>query len=350
MSAAVAATRKLHDSWRALVRNEREARKWFHFRRCYSNCVSLLRNCRFRRKMLTGLRATLITVCAMLMTSNALHQKRFGFTRMQETILRSTSSTSYSGKSVGFIGLGLMGNGMARRLLLDQCPLAIWNRSKAKCEDLKRDYDQLVYIADSPADVVGRSDITFVMLSTPEASKSVYAGSSGMLSALSLGKGIIDCATLTPGDMEWASQQVRERGGTFLEGPVSGSKVPAEKGQLIFLLSGDQALAEEVKPHLAQMGKASHFIGVEAGSATKMKLIVNAILSNMLACLGEGLSMTSDCGLSPAVLVDVLMQGAVASPLIALKGPVHLFIPSNYYCLRQIILTPEVSYKISIIK
>lgn len=273
--------------------------------------------------MLTGLQTTLIAICAMLTTSSALHQRRFGLARMRHTSMSSASSTPYTGKSVGFIGLGLMGDGMARRLLLDKCPLAVWNRSKAKCEDLKRDYDQLVRIGDSPADVISRSDVTFVMLSTPEASRSVYEGSSGMLSAISAGKSIIDCATLTPSDMEWASHQVRERGGTFLEGPVSGSKVPAEKGQLIFLLSGDEALAGEIKPYLAQMGKASHFIGVEAGKATKMKLIVNAILSNMLACLGEGLSMTSDCGLSPDILVEVLMQGAVASPLIALKGPVR---------------------------
>lgn len=265
---------------------------------------------------------------------------------MRHTLMSSASSTPYAGKSVGFVGLGLMGNGMARRLLLDQCPLSVWNRSKAKCEDLKRDFDQLVSIADSPADVIARSDITFVMLSTPEASRSVYEGSSGMLSKISVGKGIIDCATLTPGDMEWASRQVRERGGTFLEGPVSGSKVPAEKGQLIFLLSGDEALALEVKPHLAQMGKASHFIGAEAGSATKMKLIVNAILSNMLACLGEGLSMTSDCGLSPATLVEVLMQGAVASPLIALKGPVHASIIPTFHCRPQMMLYLKVSNKI----
>lgn len=225
-------------------------------------------------------------------------------------------------ESVGFIGLGLMGDGMARRLLSHNCPLTVWNRSKSKCDDLKAEYGDLVVVANCPADVVKRSDITFLMLSTPEITKNAYVGPDGLLSTICAGKSIIDCATLAPADMIWADTEVRARGGLFVEGPVSGSKVPAEKGQLIFMLAGDQVLAEKAQPYFALMGKASHFIGTDVGSATKMKLIVNAILSNMLACVAEGISITSDSGLSSSVLLEVLSQGAMASPLIALKGPV----------------------------
>ena len=267
----------------------------------------------------------LFVICMSLSTVDGLYQLRTINHRMRLPLLMSGGS-SPSPKSVGFIGLGLMGDGMARRLLANNCPLTVWNRSKDKCSSLKEMYGDLVHIADTPADVVARSDITFLMLSTPEATKSVYVGPEGLLNTITAGKSIVDCATLAPADMMWAYGEVHSRGGMFLEGPVSGSKVPAEKGQLIFMLAGDQELVEDAQPFLAFMGKANHFIGKDVGSATKMKLIVNAILSNMLACVAEGISMTADSGLSTSVLIDVLGQGAIASPLIALKGPASYII------------------------
>jgi glyoxylate/succinic semialdehyde reductase len=264
----------------------------------------------------------LFLLCSVFGLSRSLRQLRSANHRTQFSLMSSVTGASPSAKSVGFIGLGLMGDGMARRLLASDFPLTVWNRSKPKCDSLKTDFESLVHVAESPAEVIARSDITFVMLSTPEATRSVYEGPSGMLSALKKGKSIVDCATLAPADMIWASKEVNQRGGLFVEGPVSGSKVPAEKGQLIFLLAGDQSLVDEIQPHLAQMGKANHFIGKDAGTATKMKLVVNAIMSNMLACLGEGMSLTADCGLSVDVLLQILGQGTMASPLISVKGPV----------------------------
>jgi 3-hydroxyisobutyrate dehydrogenase-like beta-hydroxyacid dehydrogenase len=211
-----------------------------------------------------------------------------------------------------------MGDGMARRLLANDIPLKIWNRSKEKCDALQADYKELVSVENSPADVIKSCDITFTMLSTPEANRDVYNGPEGILSAVSAGKKIVDCATLAPQDMIWASNEVHKRGGIFVEGPVSGSKVPAEKGQLIFMLAGDESLAIEAQPYLAFMGKSNYYLG-EIGSATKMKIIVNAMLSNFLASLGEGISMTKDCNLSTDILLEVLSQGAMASPLISLK-------------------------------
>lgn len=80
------------------------------------------------------------------------------------------------------------------------------------------------------------------------------------------------CATLAPADMILANSAVLSRGDSFAKGPVSVSKVPAEKGQLIFMLSGNRSLVEKIQPYLAQMGKASHFVGEEAGSANKMEV------------------------------------------------------------------------------
>lgn len=230
-------------------------------------------------------------------------------------------SLTYSFILVGFIGIGIMGNGMARRLLGGGIPLVVWNRSKDKAEALKKDFPEMVQVVDTAAEVVAACDLNFVMLSTPEACREVYTDKSGLLAGVSSGKKIVDCATVQPEDMVWACDEISKRGGIFVEAPVSGSKVPAETGQLIFMAAGDQDLIEESKPFFSLMGKATHNMGKEVGLASKMKLIINSIMGNMLACFSEGLHLTEACGLNTSTFLEIVSQGAINSPMFALKGP-----------------------------
>lgn len=107
----------------------------------------------------------------------------------------------------------------------------------------------------------------------------------------------------------------------FLEAPVSGSKGPAATGTLIFLCAGDKALFDEVSAALAAMGKASHFFGDEVGAGTRAKLVVNSLMGTMLAAFSEGLNLAESVGLDPSKMVEVIGQGAIASPMYGLKGP-----------------------------
>ena len=113
------------------------------------------------------------------------------------------------------------------------------------------------------------------MLSTLEASEAVFPG---MLEKVCAGKSIVDCATLTPERMAAMSSAVKAAGGSFLEAPVSGSKGPAEAGQLIFLTAGDAAVKEAAESDLEAMGKATFYFGEEVGRGSKMKLVVNMIM------------------------------------------------------------------------
>lgn len=100
------------------------------------------------------------------------------------------------------------------------------------------------------------------MLSTPEvASEVFFADGSGTLAGISAGKKLVDCATLDPATMKGFSEAVAAKGGAFLEAPVSGSKGPAEQGQLIMICAGNQSLYEEIVDDLALVGKASFFLG-----------------------------------------------------------------------------------------
>lgn len=119
-----------------------------------------------------------------------------------------------------------------------------------------------------------------------------------------------------------ALSAIATKNSRFLEAPVSGSKVPAAQGVLIFLCAGDESLFGEVKDNgLNAMGKASHFFGSTVGYGTRAKLVVNSLMGTMLAAFGEGLALSESVGLDPTVMMEVISQGAIASPVYSLKGP-----------------------------
>jgi len=240
-----------------------------------------------------------------------------------------SSSPSSATPTIGFIGIGIMGEGMAARLLSEgvagtsqENPLVIWNRTAKKCEDLKERFsDKFVVIKEHAKDVVDTCDITFSILSTPQASREVFYDSNGVLAGVREGKSIVDCATLAESDMKQMDKDVKAKGGRFLEAPVSGSKVPAATGTLIFLCAGSNDLFDEIVPTaLSAMGKASHFFG-EVGYGTRAKLVVNSLMGTMLAAFGESLALSESVGLDGDKMIEVIGQGAIQSPMFALKGP-----------------------------
>lgn len=220
----------------------------------------------------------------------------------------------------GFVGIGIMGEGMATCLLNDGRSLVVWNRDASKSEKLKRAFPRLVTVAATAATVVETCAVTFSMLSTLEASQAVFPA---LVGAVREGKSIVDCATLTPERMRDMRGAVTLAGGRFLEAPVSGSKAPAAQGALIFLCGGDAALYAEVKPELAVMGKADFLFG-DVGAGTKMKLVVNMVMGDMMVALSEGLSLCGASGLpgdAEAGLLKVLDLGIMSNGMFRLKGP-----------------------------
>lgn len=231
---------------------------------------------------------------------------------------------------IGFVGIGIMGEGMAARLLegkiagTDEKPLIIWNRTKAKAEEFASKYSSYkVIVKDTAKEVVQDCDVTYSMLSTPEASQQVfYDADGGVLAGITAGKSIVDCATLAEQDMTKMNEAVLAKGGHFLEAPVSGSKVPAAQGQLIFLCAGSKTLFDSVVDHgLNVMGKASHYFSETVGYGTRAKLVVNSLMGTMVAAFSEGIALAENVGLDASKMIQVISQGAIASPVYALKGP-----------------------------
>jgi len=234
-----------------------------------------------------------------------------------------------SNDAIGFIGLGIMGEGMADRLISQQIagspstPLILWNRTSQKCTDFQSKHpDHTIEIKSTAREVVEACGVTYCMLSTPEASRAVFEGEDGVLAGVGEGKCVVDCATLAEKDMKEMDGAVKGKGGLFLEAPVSGSKVPAANGQLIFLCAGSQELFDRtVDTGLKAMGKASYFFSTEVGFGTRAKLVVNSLMGTMVAAFGEGLALSENVGLDPLKIIEVIGGGAVQSPVYGLKGP-----------------------------
>ncbi|KAJ0985483.1 hypothetical protein J5N97_003839 [Dioscorea zingiberensis] len=223
---------------------------------------------------------------------------------------------SFSGR-VGFLGLGIMGTPMALNLIKAGCDVTVWNRTKSKCDQL---INQGAKYQASPADVASSCDVTFAMLADPQSAVDIACGVNGAVKGMGPGKGYVDVSTVDGATSKSISESIKETGALFLEAPVSGSKKPAEDGQLIFLTAGDASLYETVAPLLNIMGKSKFYLG-EVGNGAAMKLVVNMIMGSMMASFSEGLLLSEKVGLDPNVLVEVVSQGAISAPMFSLKGP-----------------------------
>ncbi|KAG2728781.1 hypothetical protein I3760_01G220300 [Carya illinoinensis] len=218
---------------------------------------------------------------------------------------------------IGFLGLGIMGSPMAQNLLKAGCDVTIWNRTKSKCDSL---ISLGAKYKSTPQEVAISCDVTFAMLADPESAVEVACGKHGAASGMNSGKGYVDVSTVDGATSKLISGHIKATGASFLEAPVSGSKKPAEDGQLIFLTAGDKSLYEMVAPILDIMGKSRFYLG-DVGNGAAMKLVVNMIMGSMMASFSEGLLLSEKVGLDPSVLVEVVSQGAISAPMYSMKGP-----------------------------
>jgi glyoxylate/succinic semialdehyde reductase len=224
-------------------------------------------------------------------------------------------SAAPSPKTVGLIGAGgIMGKPMALNLLKAGHTVNVWNRTQSAADEVVAAGATFM---SSPAEVCAASDVTFVMVTTPEVALSVAEQAA---QGLSTGKGYVDVSTVDAGTSNKIAELVRARGAEFLEAPVSGSKKPAEDGALIFLCAGDEGLYTKCKEPLETMGKAHFFLG-NVGQGAKMKLVVNMVMGSMMGAFAEGLALSEKSDLDPETLLQVISLGAIATPMYAMKGP-----------------------------
>jgi len=219
-------------------------------------------------------------------------------------------------ETFGFLGLGIMGSAMAKNLLKAGFQVKVWNRSQEKCAELAA---LGAAVAASPAEVTSSCAVTIAMLADPAAAHAVCFAPGGALEGIGAGRGYVDMSTVDAATALEIGAAISQKGGRFLEAPVSGSKKPAEDGTLIILAAGDRGLFDQALPLFEKMGKKSLFLG-ELGRGAQMKLIVNMMMGGMMTILCEGLALADKAGLAGADLLDVVDAGAMANPMFKMKG------------------------------
>ena len=205
--------------------------------------------------------------------------------------------------NIGFIGLGSLGKAIAGRLIAEGVSLSIWNRTKAKAEGFGAS------LASSPMELITQNDLVAICLSDSKAVDEVLAGDKGLLKSNISGKIIIDHTTNHFESVSEFHRLVRSKGGFYLEAPVLGSVIPASKGLLTILVSGDESKYREMLPYFEKIGKNIFYLS-EPSLATKMKLVNNLVLGNFMAVIAEALATAETCGIPKEQVLEILSKGA----------------------------------------
>nr|WP_262918039.1 NAD(P)-dependent oxidoreductase [Pontibacter sp. E15-1] len=226
-------------------------------------------------------------------------------------------SKKYTNKQmkVGFIGLGIMGSRMATNLQRAGHELVVYNRTQAKADELVA---QGAVRAASAEEVARQCRLVFTMLATPDAVEETAVGPDGFLRALPGNSLWVDCSTVNPSFTKKMAHQARKMGLRFLDAPVSGSLIPAEKGELIFLVGGPEEDLAQVRELLEVMGKNVVHVG-ENGQGASMKMVINMLLAQAMAAFTESLRLGTALGISEETLCQTLLNTPAAAPFLKLK-------------------------------
>jgi 3-hydroxyisobutyrate dehydrogenase len=218
--------------------------------------------------------------------------------------------------AIGFIGLGLMGEPMALNLLRGGTPLVVWNRSSAKIDLLAK---AGAGIAKDPQEVFQRCEVVILMLRDAEATDILLGRQDVTFGARVEGHTIINMATTSPLYSESLEADIRAHGGQYVEAPVSGSRKPAEAGQLVAMLAGACDAVASVRPLLAPMCRKTVDCG-PTPNALIMKFAVNLFMICMVTGLAEAMHFAERHSVDLTRLVTALDASPMASDVSRVKA------------------------------
>jgi 3-hydroxyisobutyrate dehydrogenase len=211
---------------------------------------------------------------------------------------------------IAFIGLGRMGHGMAGRYLENGFTVAVWNRSRAKADDLVA---RGARWAHSPADAADGADAIVTMVADDEASRAVWLGKEGAASTAKSGALAIECSTVSHRHALDLARELRERGLTYIDSPVTGLPDAAAGGKLTMLVGAEPADLERARPYLTPLSATIRHFGA-VGAGTVYKLINNLMGAIQIAGIAEGLAIAEQAGLDMKLVLEAVETGVAASP------------------------------------
>jgi 3-hydroxyisobutyrate dehydrogenase-like beta-hydroxyacid dehydrogenase len=214
---------------------------------------------------------------------------------------------------VAFLGLGIMGRPMASNLVKAGHQVTVWNRSAGK--DVEG-----ASTAASPAEAARNAEVIWLCVSDTKAVEGVVFGAQGVHESLSEGKIIVDSSTISPSATRQFGERVRAKGADWIDAPMTGSKAGAEGGALIFIVGGEEAAIEKLKPLFAATGKKFFRMG-ETGKGQAAKLAMNLQIALIYEGFAEALTLATKLGVDAETLLPLIEASMVRSGVVDYKAP-----------------------------
>ncbi|MFI1168748.1 NAD(P)-dependent oxidoreductase [Streptomyces sp. NPDC020801] len=219
--------------------------------------------------------------------------------------------------NIGFLGLGVMGGPMALRLARSGTGLVVWNRTAARAAPLRA---AGAAVAADPGEVFARTDVVILMLADERSTDATLGRGGPDFAARVAGRTVVHMGTTSPAYSRALEADVHAAGGSYVEAPVSGSRVPAENGELVAMLAGQERAVDLVRPLLAPMCRETFLCGPAPG-ALLMKLSVNLFLITLVTGLTEAFHFAGRQGLDRRLFLEVLGAGPMSSAVSRMKAP-----------------------------
>lgn len=214
---------------------------------------------------------------------------------------------------VAYLGLGIMGRAMASNLVKAGHEVTVWNRSAGKDVPGAR-------TAASPADAARGAEVVWMCVSDTQAVEGLLFGPQGVEESLAPGMIVVDSSTISPTSTRKFAERVTARGAQYVDAPMTGSKAGAEAGTLIFIVGGDDAALEALKPLFAAMGKKIFRMG-ETGKGQATKLVMNLQIALIYEGFAEALTLATKLGVSAESLIPLINASMVNSGVVEYKAP-----------------------------
>ncbi|HEY6271965.1 MAG TPA: NAD(P)-dependent oxidoreductase [Terriglobales bacterium] len=219
--------------------------------------------------------------------------------------------------SIGFIGLGIMGQPMALNLVRAGFSVTVFNRTPSKAEPLQQAGAK---VASSPAQAAAAADFVISIVSDTAAVEEVVMGKGGILETVRSGAIVIDSSTISPVASRKFACKVAGKGASWLDAPLTGSKHLAEKGELTYMVGGDREAFDRALPVLQELGKKHIYCGAH-GLGLAAKLSQNVIQSAMVEIFCEGFVLATKAGVKPQTMMEIIQGSMARAGLTDFKAP-----------------------------
>jgi 3-hydroxyisobutyrate dehydrogenase-like beta-hydroxyacid dehydrogenase len=214
---------------------------------------------------------------------------------------------------VAFLGLGIMGRSMAANLVKAGHEVTVWNRTPGKQVEGAQ-------AAATPAEAARGAEVVWMCVSDTKAVEQVLFGPDGVEQSLTQGMVIVDSSTISPSSTRQFAARVKAHGVDYVDAPVTGSKIGAENATLIFIVGGDEAVIERIRPLFNAMGKQLFRMG-ETGKGQAAKLVMNLQIALIYEGFAEALTLATKLGVEAGTLIPLIQASMIRSGVVDYKAP-----------------------------